>query len=319
MSFWAELRRRNVFRVGANGGASKACATTSPTCEMTHAEALRELRTAETMLGSNRVIISLVDIVYGYGRIGRRDDVARIYAEIQTLASTQDIGTGGCASVYLGIGDEAKALLGHAHSARGSTFWFQGKLAAAAESARRSVELEPVATVFRFLLILYLIALRDLDAAVSHAHFMLEVDKNGWQAHYALGLVQYAREQYAAATASFEAAVGHSGGSPVARSALICALAHAGQRPRAASEHETLLAARANGYVPAVNVAAACVGLGLADSAFEWLEKAIEEMDTWVTTAWWNPLFVELRQDSRMLDLMRRFGPLHEAAALGQQ
>ncbi|HEX5048397.1 MAG TPA: hypothetical protein VFX89_14870 [Gammaproteobacteria bacterium] len=74
------------------------------------AEALTELKTAETLLGRNRVIVSLVDILYGYGRIGRRDDVARIYAEIQGLAPAQDIGAGGWASVYLGIGDEAKAL-----------------------------------------------------------------------------------------------------------------------------------------------------------------------------------------------------------------
>ena len=75
-----------------------------------NAEAQRELALAETMLGGNRALISLVDILYGYSRIGMRDEVARLYAEIEPLARQQDIGTGGWAAVYLGIGDQEKAL-----------------------------------------------------------------------------------------------------------------------------------------------------------------------------------------------------------------
>jgi TolB-like protein/Tfp pilus assembly protein PilF len=72
--------------------------------------ALRELQLNETLLGSNRAVISLVDTAYGYSRIGRSADAARLFAEIQTLAQKQDIGTGGWASAYLGIGDQQKAL-----------------------------------------------------------------------------------------------------------------------------------------------------------------------------------------------------------------
>jgi len=75
-----------------------------------HDEALRELQLTETLLGNNRAIISLVDLIYAYGRIGRSADAARLFAEIQALAKTQDIGTGGWASAYLGIGDQQKAL-----------------------------------------------------------------------------------------------------------------------------------------------------------------------------------------------------------------
>jgi TolB-like protein len=75
-----------------------------------NAEAQRELALAETMLGGNRALISLVDLLYGYSRLGMRDEVARLYAEIEPLAQQQDIGTGGWAAVYLGIGDQEKAL-----------------------------------------------------------------------------------------------------------------------------------------------------------------------------------------------------------------
>jgi TolB-like protein/predicted Zn-dependent protease len=207
---------------------------------------------------------------------------------------------------------ELNPFLAHAHSARGSTFWFQGQMAAAAEAAARSVELEPLAPVFRYLLTLPLMALGDFDGAATHARFMLENDKNNWQAHYVLGLVQYARGQHAAAAESFEAAARLSGGSATARGALVCALASAGQRARAEQEYEALLATKADHYVSGTNVAAACVGLDDVNAAFEYLEQAMDDMDTWVVTAWWNPLFADLRDDPRMHDILRRVG-LYEA------
>lgn len=75
-----------------------------------HDEALRAMQIAETLLGNDRAIISLVDLVYSYGRLGRRDEATRLFAEIQALAANQDIGAGGWASAYLGIGDHEKAL-----------------------------------------------------------------------------------------------------------------------------------------------------------------------------------------------------------------
>jgi TolB-like protein/Tfp pilus assembly protein PilF len=74
------------------------------------AEALRELQLVERLLGQNRAIIYLVDMIYSYGRLGRSADVERIFAEIQEIAATQDIGAGGWAMTYLALGEEEKAL-----------------------------------------------------------------------------------------------------------------------------------------------------------------------------------------------------------------
>jgi tetratricopeptide (TPR) repeat protein len=73
-------------------------------------EAARELELTERLLGENPAIIYLLDMLYGYSRIGRRTDVERLFAEIQAIAANQDIGAGGWAIAYLGIGDEDKAL-----------------------------------------------------------------------------------------------------------------------------------------------------------------------------------------------------------------
>ena len=72
--------------------------------------AARELELAETVLGNNRAIIYLVDLAYAYGRIGRTEDAQRVFAEIERAAAEQDIGAGGWAFAYLGVGNREKAL-----------------------------------------------------------------------------------------------------------------------------------------------------------------------------------------------------------------
>jgi serine/threonine-protein kinase len=203
---------------------------------------------------------------------------------------------------------ELNPLLGHAHLARAATFGMQGRFSEAAESAARAVELDPLAPMWSYLLAIYLIGAGDLAEAERRARAVLEFDAGAWAGHLSLGLVRYARRDYGAAVGSFENAVRLSGGMPQARSGLIAALAHAGERERAERELAALLADAASGHVPGSSVAAACAGLGLADQVFEWLDKAIDGLDTWVRMTSWNPLFAEIREDSRMLDVMRRLG-----------
>jgi tetratricopeptide (TPR) repeat protein len=74
-------------------------------------DALRELQLSETLIGANnRSIMYLVDLLYCFSRLGREDDVKRLFTEIQTLASQQELGTGGWATVYLATGQRSEAL-----------------------------------------------------------------------------------------------------------------------------------------------------------------------------------------------------------------
>jgi TolB-like protein len=73
--------------------------------------ARRELELGEQFLGSNRALISLFDIAYGYGRIGDADDAQRLFEEISAAAEGgQDIGAGGWALAHLAVGDVDEAL-----------------------------------------------------------------------------------------------------------------------------------------------------------------------------------------------------------------
>jgi tetratricopeptide (TPR) repeat protein len=74
------------------------------------ADALAELQLLERMLGANRALVFLPELAYAYSRLGRRDDVARLFAEIEGRAAEVDVGVGTWAMAYLAMGDDAEAL-----------------------------------------------------------------------------------------------------------------------------------------------------------------------------------------------------------------
>lgn len=75
-----------------------------------YGDAQELLEQAEQLTGTNRNLILLLDIAYGYGRIGLRDQAERLYREIEMLAAVQEIGTGGWTLASLAIGDQEAAL-----------------------------------------------------------------------------------------------------------------------------------------------------------------------------------------------------------------
>jgi serine/threonine protein kinase/Flp pilus assembly protein TadD len=72
--------------------------------------AQRELHQAEQMLGSDPPLVYLPEFAYAYGRIGRKDDAQRLFAQVQAAAKTQNVGAGALALCYLAIGDDEQAL-----------------------------------------------------------------------------------------------------------------------------------------------------------------------------------------------------------------
>jgi tetratricopeptide (TPR) repeat protein len=73
-------------------------------------DALAELQLIERMLGGLRPIVFLPELAYAYSRLGRSDDAARLFAELETRAVDTDVGVGTWAMAYLAAGDEAEAL-----------------------------------------------------------------------------------------------------------------------------------------------------------------------------------------------------------------
>jgi TolB-like protein/Flp pilus assembly protein TadD len=75
-----------------------------------HDTAAAELELVERILGANPAIVFLPEVAYAYARIGRTEDAARLFAEIERRAADADVGLGTWAMAYLAIGDEEEAL-----------------------------------------------------------------------------------------------------------------------------------------------------------------------------------------------------------------
>lgn len=75
------------------------------------AQALEQLRLAETISAAQRQALFLPMWAYAYGRLGEAADARRIFAEMeQREAAGTRFGTGGWALAQLAIGDDARAL-----------------------------------------------------------------------------------------------------------------------------------------------------------------------------------------------------------------
>jgi hypothetical protein len=61
-------------------------------------------------------------------------------------------------------------------------------------------------------------------------------------------------------------------------------------------------------YVSPYDIATIYAGLGEKDRALEWLQKAYQDRDGWLTQLKVDPIFDALRSDQRFQDLMRQVG-----------
>ena len=89
-------------------------------------------------------------------------------------------------------------------------------------------------------------------------------------------------------------------------------LAHAqarfGQEARARDFLATLKERSRKSYVPSYYFALVYTGLGDAEDAFEWLERAYQERSTVLAYLRIDPRLAPLRSDPRYLELVRRIG-----------
>ena len=69
-----------------------------------------EFEIVEQLIRNDREIVYLLDLAYGYSRLGDRTNAQRIYDEVEAIAAEQDIGAGGWALLNMAIGDYDEAL-----------------------------------------------------------------------------------------------------------------------------------------------------------------------------------------------------------------
>jgi serine/threonine protein kinase len=195
----------------------------------------------------------------------------------------------------------------HVHSAYSLHLVVTDRVDQAVREAREAVQLDPLLASWHVFdaHIHYLAG--SYEKAVRAADLGLDLDARNWWAQDTRALSMTALGDPVRAVDGYRPQLATT--TPYAMGNYGFMLAKAGRRQEA-EEHRYLLVEHAkNAYVPPLSIASVCAGLGLADEAFSWLSRAVEEHDPqlafYVTGA--IP-FNDLRADPRFDDLRRRIG-----------
>jgi len=174
---------------------------------------------------------------------------------------------------------------------------------------RRAQELNPLSIIIRTHLGLMLYQGRRYDEAIDQLRQTLEMEPYFAAAHYFLALAYEQKGMYEETVAYLQKALTVSPGSPDKVGAL--GHAHAvfkrrGDARKALNELHKLSERR---FVSAYDFAIICTGLGEADQACKWLEKASEERSfSMLMSLKAEPRLDTLRSDPRFRDLVCQVG-----------
>ncbi len=149
---------------------------------------------------------------------------------------------------------------------------------------------------------------RRYDQAITQYLKTLELDHNFIQAKWRLGLAFAALGMFEAAIQGLREALALSPDNPLILGALGYVYALAGQPDKAHQILDELEKHSSRHYVSSYHLATIYTGLGENDEALRWLEQAFDERAGLLIYLNVEPVFDNLRADSRFADLGQRIG-----------
>ncbi|UCD57493.1 MAG: protein kinase [Candidatus Hydrogenedentota bacterium] len=194
-----------------------------------------------------------------------------------------------------------------AHYYYGMGLMFKAKLDGAVNSLRRAHELDPLSLLYIRQLGEVLSRSGRHDEAIDTLKKGLELNPNFPYMHFILGLVFFNMALYEEALAELEAERKVSRyWNPVNESVIGATYAAMGKRSEAQRVLDEFVERSKEENVSGFVVAVLCVALGEIDKAFEWLDKAYQEHDMWLS--WSKIQFDTLRSDPRYMALLKKLG-----------
>jgi adenylate cyclase len=200
---------------------------------------------------------------------------------------------------------ELDPTLPEPHMYRGALSVMRGDLDAGLEEMKQAQKLEPLLTLFKTRTGSMLYFARRYSEAEKQLTESLALDDQPAVAHRALGRVYLHTGRYELALAEFAKAPGTSPGS-FADVADVYALS--GRHREAQAELARILELASRRYVSAIDIAAIYSGLGDADAAVMWLERALEQRASALGFVAQNPIFDSLHRDPRFIAIVDRIG-----------
>lgn len=181
-----------------------------------------------------------------------------------------------------------------------------GRLEEAVAQVERGLEFDPLSWELRTWLSVFLWLARDYDLAMREARFSQALQPGNFMPPYLMACI--ARESGNAGDALVlqRRAVEMSGGSPQMLGWLGMNLARGGDAAGARAVLERLRTIAAKTYVPPTSFAWVHAGLGEFDDALAWIERAIDDRDSFIIPIKTYAFFDPLRADPRFQALLRR-------------
>jgi tetratricopeptide (TPR) repeat protein len=195
-----------------------------------------------------------------------------------------------------------------AHQWYGSYLAATGRMNEAVVEGKTAHELEPFSLTIYGDYIRTLYYAGRLQEAHQEAQKLLEMDQSFPRAHYELGLVLEEEGKLEEAIAEFKLALKSSPDNVTALTALGHSQALAGKRADAEKVIARLRELSKQQYVSPFQTAVIYAGLDERQLALDWLEKSRDERFNWLPFIKVDPVFKNLREESRFVALTKSLG-----------
>ncbi len=178
----------------------------------------------------------------------------------------------------------------------------------ALDEARKAQQIDPLSLSINTTLAGRYRDLHQYAEAIDLNRRTLEMDPNFMPAHIAMGAALEDQGIWPDAISEYQKAVALSQDNPIALSSLGSAYGHSGDRDAARKVIARLQEVSKHHYVSAFDMATVFAGLGDADTAFHWLEKAFAERESQMAFLNITRRMDPLRSDPRFASLLKRMG-----------
>jgi TolB-like protein len=155
----------------------------------------------------------------------------------------------------------------------------QGRMEEAAAEVEFALQSDPLSMFVRTWWTLMLLIWHQHERTLEAARQVLELDPVAYWAHLAIGSTYRDQGIFEKAIAAYRRAMEESGESPPTMGWLGLTLGLSGNTSEARALLERLYRKAAQGYVAPTSLAWIHLGLGEIDTAFEWLNRAVDECD----------------------------------------
>ena len=181
-----------------------------------------------------------------------------------------------------------------------------GRLEEAVNQVETGLEFDPLSWMLRAWSSTFLWLARDHDRALQEARLCESLDPEGFTPQFVLANAYRISGKIEEAIIHQGRAVERSGNAPQMLGWLGLSLARAGKTSEARALLQRLDAIAAKAYVPPTSHVWIHAGLGEYDEALKWIDRAIEDRDSFIIPIKTYPCLDPLRSDPRFPALVRK-------------